>query len=72
MHRKLCSISKCNKFVQLVVQVQYHVNVIKSRGADTHTHARTYTNVMDNSNFKTRRALAIGWHVPVLQRALKL
>ena len=36
VHRKLRYISKHNKRVQLVVQVQYHVNVIYSLGADTH------------------------------------
>ena len=51
MHRKLHYISKCNKLVQLVVQVQYNMNVIYSlRG--THTHACTHTDVADKSNFK--------------------
>ena len=37
VHRKLHYVSKCNKLVQLVVQVQYHVNAIYSlEGGHTH------------------------------------
>ena len=44
MHRKLRYVSKRNKLVQLVVQIQYHVNVIYSLRGRTHirTHARTH------------------------------
>ena len=45
MHKKLRYVSKCNKLVQLVVQVQYHMNVIYSLGGGhTHTHACTRWN----------------------------
>ena len=40
MHRKLRYVSKHNKLVQLVVQVQYHMNVIYSLGGG-HTHRHT-------------------------------
>ena len=44
MHRKLHYVSKCSKLVQLVVKVQYHVNVIYSLGGGhTHTHAHIPT-----------------------------
>ena len=49
VHRKLRYVSKHNKLVQLVVQVQYHVNVIHSLGGG-HTH--THTDIVDKSNFK--------------------
>ena len=49
MHRKFYYVSKCNRLVQLVVQVQYHMNVIYSLWGG-HTHRRT--NVADKSNFK--------------------
>ena len=42
MHRKLQYVSKRNKLVQLVVLVQYHVNVIYSLGGG-HTHANIPT-----------------------------
>ena len=40
VHRKLCYVSKRNKLVQLIVQVQYHMNVIYSLGGK-HTHILT-------------------------------
>ena len=53
VHRKFRYVSKRNKLVQLVVQVNYHVNVIYSLGGGhTYTHANTHTNVADKSNFK--------------------
>ena len=55
MHRKLHFISKCNKLVHLVVQAQYHVNVIYGlRGRHTHaqTQTHTHTDVADKSNIK--------------------
>ena len=49
MHRKLHYVSKCNKLVQLVVQVKYHVNVIYSlKGGHTHKH----TDFVGKNNFK--------------------
>ena len=57
VHRKLCYISKSNKLVQLVVQVQYHVNAInRLGGGHTHTHAHTHTDVADKSNIKKPKA----------------
>ena len=47
MQRKFHYVPKHNKLVQLVVEVQYHVNVIYSLGG-RHTH----TDVADKSNFK--------------------
>ena len=45
MHRKLRYVFKHNKLVQLVVLVQYHVNVINSLRADTHTHTHAHTDI---------------------------
>ena len=69
MHRKLHYISKCNKLVQLVVQVLYHKNVIYSLGGGhTHTHAHTHTKLRGQKQFQeARRALAFGWHTPGLK-----
>ena len=53
MYRKLRYISKCNKLVQLVVQVKYHVNVIYNLGGG-HTH----TDIADKCNFKKPGTLA--------------
>ena len=50
MHRKLRYVSKRNKLVQMVAQVQYNVNVIYSLGADTDRH----TDVADKSNIKNQ------------------
>ena len=60
MYRKLRYVSKCNKLVQLVVQVKYHVNVIYSLGgrytrarphmcthACAHTHTHTHNWFLD-------------------------
>ena len=57
--------SKCNKLVQLVVQVEYDVNVIYSLGGgDTHKH----TDFTDKSNFKKPGAPAKGLHTPGLKQ----
>ena len=53
VHRKLHYVSKCNKLVQLVIQVKYHVNVIYSFGADTHTHARTHAHTHTHTHTHT-------------------
>ena len=42
VHRKLRYVSKRTKHVQLVVQVQYHVNITYSLGS-RHAHARAHT-----------------------------
>ena len=57
VHRKLRYVS--NKLVQLIVLVQYHVNVIYSLGGG-HTHARAgrHTDFVDKSNFKKPDAAA--------------
>ena len=72
MHRKLRHVSKRNKFIQLVVQVQYHVNVIYSLGGrHTRTHARTHKQTYQRRGQKqfqeTKRVLAEGWRVPGLK-----
>ena len=50
VYRKLRYVSKHNKLVQLVVQVEYHMNVIYSLGG-RHTHA--------HANIPTSRTKAI-------------
>ena len=70
MRRKLRYISKCNRLVQLVVQVQYHVTVIYSlRGGHTHTHVHTHTNVVDKAFQETGHAPAESWYAPGLNNS---
>ena len=52
MPRKLHYVSKYSSLAQLVVQVQYNVNIIYSLGAETHTYTHRHTDVADKSNFK--------------------
>ena len=64
MHRKLHYISKCNKLVQLVVQVQYDVNVIYGlRGRDTHAHAHRFRG---QKQFQETKHAPAKEHVPGL------
>ena len=44
-------ISKHNKLVQLVIQIQYHVNVIYNLGVSTHTYQHHRCNVMNETLF---------------------
>ena len=58
MHRKLSYVSKHNKLVQLVKQVQYHVNAI---------YRQTRTHILMSRTKATRHVLAFGWRVPGLK-----
>ena len=69
MRRKLRYVSKCNKLVQLVVLVQYHVNVIYSLGGGhTHTHADMPTSQTKaiSRNQARRKAGAPGLKSPIV------
>ena len=51
VHRKLHYISKCNKLVQLVVQVQFHMKVIYSFGGrHMHAHTSGLTTIVQKDN----------------------
>ena len=58
MHGKLRYVSKCNKLVQLVVQVKYHVNVIYNLGGG---HTQTYQRHGQKQFQETRCMPAFGW-----------
>ena len=64
VHRKPHYVSKPNELVQLVVQVQYHVNVIYSFGGWTHT--QTYQLCGQKQFQETRRVPAEGRRTPGL------
>ena len=70
MHRKLRYVSKHNELVQLVVQVQYHVNVIYGFGGEhTHTDFAGGTHARMHTHIPTSRTKAISKtrHAPDLK-----
>ena len=79
-HTTVMSLCKCNKLVQLVVLVQYHVNVIYSLGdRDTHAHTHTHTHIHTHAHTHTHRHTDLtdksnfkkpgeGWRAPGLTK----
>ena len=61
------NISKHSQLAQLVIQVQYHMNVIYNLGG-RHTNTHTYyVHEKKVRNYIYRCASAIGWHMPGLK-----
>ena len=68
VHRKLPCVSKRNKLVQLVVQVQYHLNVIYCLGGgDAHIHILTLRTKAISKNQARASQTARTWFKNIVQ-----
>ena len=66
VHRKLHYVFRCKILVQVVVHVQYHMNVIYSLGSG-HAHTQTYQFHGQKQFQETRRMPAFGQRAPGLK-----